>query len=102
ARRRQRTEIAVAELVPDRAADILEVLPRMYVDRLDPGSAQDRVVAVPAEHPIRKEVEVLVDAEASAREDFAQRDVVTLVRVPGQQVLLNRSGQLTGCGPVAR
>ena len=59
-------------------------LPGCLLDGLTTGIAQDRVVAVPAEDLVGQHVEVLVDPEASAREDLVERDAVRLVRVARQ------------------
>ena len=42
----------------------------MFLHGFDACLAEDRVVAVPPEVLVREEIEILVDAEAAASEDF--------------------------------
>ena len=65
----------------------------MGADALDPGSTEDVVVAVPAEHLVREEVQVLVDAEAPLLEEPVERDAVGAIRLARQQVLLHCRGE---------
>ena len=93
--RRWRAEVGVAELPPDRVSDPPEVRARMLAHCLDSGLPEDRIVALPPEHVVGQEVEVLVDAETSADEDLVQRDVVALVGIAGEKMFANSLSELT-------
>src|SRR5438034_3311363 len=72
----------------------------MLAYRLDAGLPQDRVIALPAEHLVREQIQVFVDAEAAAREDLADRHAVRLVGVAGHQMVLHGPGKPSRRGTV--
>jgi len=90
----ERSEVRLAGLLPDRAADTADVFPGVCLHRLDAGLALDRVVVLPAEDLVREQVEVLVDPKAAAREHFVQGDPVGLVGLPGDEMVLHRVREL--------
>src|SRR6266536_2895438 len=72
----------------------------MRPHRLDTGLAQHGVVAVPPEDLVGQDVEILVDAEAAAREDLVERHAVGLVRIAREQMALDRVGESARGGAV--
>src|SRR5439155_21088968 len=77
--RRQRPEIGLAQLLPDRLEDAGGICTRMLSDSFDSRLAQNGVVRIPTEYVVRQEVEVLVDAEAAAPKDLVDGYAIRLV-----------------------